>query len=155
MVVRIAVLWSAPARAILRAVFYCIQGVCRMSEIKYTAEHEWLKVEGDNVVVIGITEFAQDALGDLVFVDLPEVGRKVAKGDDFAVVESVKTAAEVYTPVTGEIVAVNDNLSGDPELIKKSMDDGWIAKIRMENPAEIASLMDRNAYDAFLKDQAH
>jgi glycine cleavage system H protein len=94
-------------------------------------------------------------LGDLVFVELPEVGRKVAKGDDFAVVESVKTAAEVYTPVTGEIVAVNDNLSGDPELIKKSVEEGWIAKIRMDDPAEIANLMDRAAYDKFLADQAH
>ncbi len=124
-------------------------------ELKYTSEHEWLKIEGGNVVVIGITEFAQDALGDLVFVELPEVGRKVKKGDDFAVVESVKTAAEVYTPVTGEIVAINDNLSGDPELIKKSMDAGWIAKIRMDDPAEIANLMDRAAYDAFLKTQGH
>lgn len=125
------------------------------SELKYTSEHEWLKVEGGNVIVVGITEFAQDALGDLVYVELPEVGRKVKKGDDFAVVESVKTAAEVYTPVTGEVVAVNDNLSGDPELIKKSMEDGWIAKIRMDNPAEIADLMDRAAYDAFLKAQGH
>lgn len=125
------------------------------SELKFTSEHEWLKVEGGNVIVVGITEFAQDALGDLVYVELPEVGRKVKKGDDFAVVESVKTAAEVYTPVTGEVVAVNDNLSGDPELIKKSMEDGWIAKIRMDNPAEIADLMDRAAYDAFLKTQGH
>ena len=125
------------------------------SELKYTSEHEWLKVEGGNVIVVGITEFAQDALGDLVYVELPEVGRKLKKGDDFAVVESVKTAAEVYTPVTGEVVAVNDNLSGDPELIKKSMEDGWIAKIRMDNPAEIADLMDRAAYDAFLKTQGH
>jgi glycine cleavage system H protein len=124
-------------------------------DLKYTSEHEWLKIEGGNVVVIGITEYAQDALGDLVFVELPEVGRKVSKGDDFAVVESVKTAAEVYTPVTGEIVAVNDNLSGDPELIKKSMDEGWIAKIRMDDPAEIANLMDRAAYDKFLADSAH
>lgn len=125
------------------------------SELKYTSEHEWLKVEGGNVIVVGITEFAQDALGDLVYVELPEVGRKLKKGDDFAVVESVKTAAEVYTPVTGEVVAVNDNLSGDPELIKKSMEDGWIAKIRMDDPAEIADLMDRAAYDAFLKAQGH
>ena len=87
--------------------------------LKYTSEHEWIKIEDGNVAVIGITQFAQDALGDLVYVELPEKGRKLTKGDDFAVVESVKTAAEVYTPVTGEIVAVNDNLSSDPELIKK------------------------------------
>lgn len=126
-----------------------------MSTMKYTSEHEWLKIENGNVAVIGITEFAHDALGDLVFVDLPQVGRQVAKGDHFAVVESVKTAAEVYTPVTGEIVAVNDNLSGDPELIKKSMDEGWIAKIRLTDPKEVEGLMDRAAYDEFLSKQDH
>jgi glycine cleavage system H protein len=77
------------------------------------------------------------------------VGRKLTKGEHFAVVESVKTAAEVYTPVAGEVVAVNDNLSGDPELIKKSFDDGWIAKIKLENPSELEGLMDRAAYDKF------
>lgn len=124
-----------------------------MAELKYTSEHEWLKVEGGDVAVVGITEYAQDALGDLVFVELPEVGRAVKKGEHFAVVESVKTAAEVYSPVEGEIVAINDNLSGDPELIKKSMDDGWIAKIKMKDPKQISSLMDRKAYDEFLKDK--
>ena len=121
--------------------------------LKYTKEHEWLKMEGDNVVVIGITAYAQDALGDLVFVELPEVGRKVGKGEDFAVVESVKTAAEVYSPVAGEIVAVNDNLSDDPELIKKSLEEGWIAKIKITNPKELEGLMDKAAYDEFLSTQ--
>lgn len=126
-----------------------------MSEnLKYTQEHEWIKVE-DGVAVIGITAYAQDALGDLVYVELPEKGRKVSKGDNFAVVESVKTAAEVYTPVSGEIVAVNDNLSGDPELIKKSMDEGWIAKIKMDNPSEIAGLMDKAAYTKFCENAGH
>lgn len=125
-----------------------------MSEnLKYTEEHEWLRIEDGNIAVIGITPFAQDALGDLVFVELPEIGRKVEKGDDFAVVESVKTAAEVYSPVTGEIISVNDNLSDDPELIKKSMDEGWIAKIRFETPEQLESLMDKDAYAAFLKEQ--
>ncbi len=124
-----------------------------MADLKYTSEHEWLKVEGGDVAVVGITEYAQDALGDLVFVELPEVGRAVKKGEHFAVVESVKTAAEVYSPVEGEVVAINDNLSGDPELIKKSMDDGWIAKIKMKDPKQIAGLMDRKAYDEFLKDK--
>jgi glycine cleavage system H protein len=123
--------------------------------MKYTSEHEWLKIEGGDVAVIGITAFAQDALGDLVYVELPEVGRKVAKGEDFAVVESVKTAAEVYSPVSGEIVAVNDNLSSDPELIKKSFEEGWIAKIKIKHNAEIESLMDKAAYEAFLKTQDH
>ena len=119
--------------------------------LKYTSEHEWVKIEDGDVAVIGITAYAQDALGDLVFVELPELGRKVGKGDNFAVVESVKTAAEVYTPVKGEVVAINDNLSGDPELIKKSMEEGWIAKIRMTDAAEIDGLMDKAAYDAYLK----
>ena len=121
--------------------------------LKYTREHEWLKLEGGNVAVIGITAYAQDALGDLVFVELPEVGRKVNKGEDFAVVESVKTAAEVYSPVAGEIVAVNDNLSGNPELIKKSLEEGWIAKIKVSNPKDLEGLMDKTAYDEFLSTQ--
>lgn len=125
------------------------------SNLKYTSEHEWIKIEDGNVAVIGITQFAQDALGDLVYVELPEKGRKVAKGDDFAVVESVKTAAEVYTPVSGEIVGVNDNLSSDPELIKKSLEEGWIAKIKMDDPGEIAGLMDKDAYAKFCEEQAH
>jgi len=123
-----------------------------MSDLKFTAEHEWIKME-DDVAVIGITAYAQDALGDLVYVELPEIGRKLNKGDDFAVVESVKTAAEVYTPVTGEIVAVNDNLSGDPELIKKSLEEGWIAKIRIEDASQLAELMDQAAYDDFCAKQ--
>ncbi|MBI4031919.1 MAG: glycine cleavage system protein GcvH [Proteobacteria bacterium] len=121
--------------------------------LKYTKEHEWLKLEGGNVAVIGITEYAQDALGDLVFVELPEIGRKVGKGDSFAVVESVKTAAEVYSPVSGEVAAINDNLSSDPELIKKSLEEGWIAKIKITNPADLEGLMDKAAYDEFLSKQ--
>lgn len=117
--------------------------------LKYTQEHEWLKIEDGNVAVLGITPYAQDALGDLVFVELPELGRKLTKGEHFAVVESVKTAAEVYTPVAGEVVAINDNLSGDPELIKKSLEEGWIAKIKLSDPAELEGLMDRAAYDKF------
>lgn len=124
-------------------------------EMKFTSEHEWIRVEDGGIAVIGITEYAQDALGDLVYVELPETGRTLEKGDHFAVVESVKTAAEVYTPVSGEIVAVNDNLSGDPELIKKSFAEGWIVKIRMSDPAEIAGLMDKAAYEKFCADAAH
>lgn len=117
--------------------------------LKYTPEHEWLKIEDGNIAVLGITAYAQDALGDLVFVELPELGRKLIKGEHFAVVESVKTAAEVYTPVAGEIVAINDNLSADPELIKKSLEEGWIAKIKLDNVADLDALMDRAAYDKF------
>ena len=121
-----------------------------MSDLKFTKDHECLSVEG-NVAVIGITEYAQHALGDLVYVELPKLGTAYKKGAHFAVVESVKTAAEVYTTVSGEIVSVNDALSGDPELIKKSFADGWIAKIKMTDAGEIAGLMDQAAYDAYLK----
>ena len=127
-----------------------------MSEtIKYTEEHEWIMIEDGDVAVIGITAFAQDALGDLVFVELPQTGRSLDKGEDFAVVESVKTAAEVYTPVSGEIVAINDNLTNDPELIKKSLEEGWIAKVKMSDPAQLAALMDKDAYDKFVEEQDH
>lgn len=123
------------------------------SELRYTKDHEVVRVENDNVAVLGITEFAQDALGDLVYVDLPEIGSKVGKGDDFAVVESVKTAAEVYSPVSGEVVAVNDKLSDDPEAIKVSLEEGWIAKIKMDDPAQLEDLMDKGAYDQFCEEQ--
>jgi len=122
-----------------------------MSDLKYTKDHEWMKMEGGDVAVIGITDYAQNALGDLVFVELPKIGKQIKKGEHFAVVESVKTAAEVYSPVSGEVVAINDNLSGDPELMKKSIDEGWIAKIRITDASEAAGLMDKAAYDAFLK----
>lgn len=119
--------------------------------MKFTKDHEWLKIEDGNVAVIGITDYAQNALGDLVYVELPKMGRQVKKGEHFAVVESVKTAAEVYTPVTGEVVSINDNLSGDPELLKKSIEEGWIAKIKMNNPEEVSAMLDKAAYDDFLK----
>lgn len=122
-----------------------------MSDLKYTKDHEWMKIEDGNVAVIGITDYAQNALGDLVFVELPKIGKQIKKGEHFAVVESVKTAAEVYSPVSGEVVAINDNLSGDPELMKKSMEEGWIAKIKITDASEAAGLMDKAAYEAFLK----
>lgn len=118
---------------------------------KFTKDHEVLFIEGDDVAVIGITEYAQDALGDLVFVELPEVGKSFNKGDDFAVVEFVKTAAEIYTPVTGDVVAINDKLSDDPEAIKVSLEEGWIAKIKITNSDELADLMDQASYDDYLK----
>lgn len=119
------------------------------AEEKYTKDHEVVRIEDGDIAVIGITAYAQDALGDLVFVELPETGKTLSKGDECAVVESVKTAAEVYTPVSGEIIAVNDNLSDDPEAIKISLDEGWIVKIKMTDPNEIAELMDSNAYKTF------
>lgn len=122
-----------------------------MSTLKFTRDHEWINLEGDDVAVIGITDYAQNALGDLVYVDLPKLGKQVRKGEHFAVVESVKTAAEVYTPVSGEIIAINDVLSSDPEGLRKSIEEGWIAKIKITNVDELSGLMDRAAYDDYLK----
>lgn len=121
-----------------------------MSDIKYTNDHEWLKVEGDTAWV-GITTYARHALGDLVFLELPEVGRKVSKGDDFAVVESVKAASEIYSPVAGEIVSVNDNLADNLDDLKEDIDKGWIVKVKMDNPADAAELMDKGAYDSYVE----
>lgn len=120
--------------------------------LKYTKAHEVVRVEDGDVAVLGITEYAQDALGDIVFVELPDVGATFSKGDDFAVVESVKTAAEVYTPVSGEIVAVNDRLSDEPEAIKISYEEGWIAKIKMSSSDELEELMDKAAYDKYISE---
>ena len=121
-----------------------------MSNVKYTNDHEWLKIEGDTAWV-GITTYARHALGDLVFLELPEVGRQVTKGDDFAVVESVKAASEIYTPVTGEIVEINEALQDNLDDLKEDLDKGWIVKVKMSNDAEAAELMDKSAYDSFVE----
>jgi glycine cleavage system H protein len=121
-----------------------------MSTVKYTKDHEWLKVDGDTAWV-GITTYARHALGDLVFLELPEVGRKVTKGDDFAVVESVKAASEIYSPVTGEIVEINEALQDNLDDLKEDIDTGWIVKVKMDNDAEAAELMDKPAYDEFVE----
>ncbi|MFP4313956.1 MAG: glycine cleavage system protein GcvH [Alphaproteobacteria bacterium] len=121
-----------------------------MAEMKYTKDHECVYVEGD-VAWVGITDYAREALGDLVYVELPDIGKKVGKGDDFAVVESVKTAAEVYSPVDGEVVEANDNMPDDLELIAKPLvDGGWIAKIKMDNTDQLSELMDEAAYKSYL-----
>lgn len=119
-----------------------------MSDMQYTNEHEWLKIDGDTAVV-GITTYARHALGDIVFLELPEIGRKVAKGEDFAVVESVKAASEIYAPVTGEITAINDNLPDNLDDLKEDLDKGWIVKIKMENPGEAGEYMDKAAYETY------
>ena len=117
--------------------------------IKYTPDHEWLNVDGDTAVV-GITHHAQDALGDVVFVDLPEVGKTFAAKDIAGVVESVKAAADVYMPVTGEITEVNEALRDDPSLANSDpMGAGWFFKVRLSNPAEIDALMDETSYTSF------
>lgn len=122
-----------------------------MSSMLFSKEHEYLIVEGD-VVTVGITDFAQQQLGDVVFVDLPAVGRKVTKGGDAAVVESVKAASDVYAPVSGEIVAVNDALADAPATVNEdALGAGWFMKIKMSDKGELAELMDQGAYDAYLK----
>ncbi len=118
--------------------------------VKFTKDHEWIKLEGSDVAVVGITEYAQHALGDLVFIELPKVGATYSKGAHFAVVESVKTAAEVYTPVTGEVVEVNEALESDFDLLK-SETEGWIAKFKITSSDELGGLMDEAAYQDYLK----
>ena len=118
--------------------------------MKFSKDHEWVTVEG-NVATIGITEHAQSQLGDVVFVELPKLGRKVAANESVAVVESVKAASEVYVPVSGEVVAVNDELSGDPALVNRAAEnDGWFMKVKLSSPSELDGLMDKAAYDAFV-----
>ena len=122
-----------------------------MSDLKYSKEHEWVRVEGD-VAVVGISDYAQAQLGDVVFVELPEVGKQVAKDGDAAVVESVKAASEVYAPLSGEVVEVNDALGDEPETVNSApTGDGWFFKIRMGDPSELDGLMDEAAYLEFVK----
>ncbi|MBI3350759.1 MAG: glycine cleavage system protein GcvH [Burkholderiales bacterium] len=120
--------------------------------IKYTPDHEWLEVHGDGTATVGITVHAQDALGDVVFVDLPEVGKTYAEKDVAGVVESVKAAADVYMPVDGEIVEVNEALRDDPALANTDpLKAGWFFKVKLSNPAQLDALMDSTAYDALLQ----
>ena len=123
-----------------------------MSALKYTKDHECIHVTGD-LAWIGITQYAQDALGDLVFIELPEIGKTVTKGADVAVVESVKTAAEVYSPVDGEVTEINEAMSDDLDLIKNPVNEnGWIVKVKVNDIASLESLMDQAAYDEYLKE---
>ena len=117
--------------------------------IKYTEDHEWVKVDGD-IAIVGITEHAQDALGDVVFVELPEVGKTYAQKDVAGVVESVKAAADVYMPVSGEVVDVNQALADEPSLANSDpMGAGWFFKVKLAKADEVAALMDEAAYKAF------
>jgi glycine cleavage system H protein len=119
--------------------------------VKYTQEHEWIRLEGSDATV-GITVHAQDALGDVVFVDLPEVGRSYAKGEVAGVVESVKAAADVYMPVTGEVTEVNEALRADPSLANSDpLGQGWFFKVKLAQPSEVDGLMDETAYGEFAK----
>lgn len=118
---------------------------------KFSKDHEWIRVEGD-IATIGITAHAQDQLGDVVFVEVPEVGRKVTAEEAVAVVESVKAASDVYSPVTGEVIEANGDLAGTPGLVNEDAEGkAWFFKVRLANPAELDALMDRAAYDDFAK----
>ncbi|MCO6390455.1 glycine cleavage system protein GcvH [Aliihoeflea aestuarii] len=119
-----------------------------MAQTYFTSDHEWIRVEGD-VATVGITNYAQEQLGDLVFVELPETGRAIAKGDTVVVVESVKAASDVYAPIAGEITEVNDTLSSDPALVNSAAESGgWLWKMKLTDAADLDGLMDRAAYDA-------
>jgi len=122
-------------------------------ELKYTEEHEWVKVEGD-IAIVGITDFAQNELSDIVYVELPEVGKNIKKGDVIATVEAVKTVADVYSPVSGEIIEVNEKLKDEPSIINNDpYGEGWIAKVKMENPEEINALLDHAAYKKLVEEE--
>ncbi len=122
-----------------------------MSTLRFSKDHEWVRVEGD-VAVIGITDYAQTQLGDVVYVELPELGRRVAQGKEAAVVESVKAASEVYAPISGEVVAINDALSGEPGKVNADpMGEGWFLKLRIADAKQLDGLMDEAAYNAFVE----
>ncbi len=118
---------------------------------RYTPDHEWVRLDGDTAL-IGISNYAQEQLGDIVFIELPETGKMLKKGDEFAVVESVKAASEVFAPIAGEVVETNDALTSDPEKVNASAEgDGWFLKLKLSDPGEFESLMDQEAYLAFLE----
>lgn len=122
-----------------------------MSEIRYSKDHEYVRIDGD-IAVVGISDYAQGQLGDVVFVELPQVGDTVAQGKEAAVVESVKAASEVYAPVSGEVVEVNGALEGAPATVNEDAEGaGWFMKLRLSNPGELDGLMTADAYAAFLK----
>jgi glycine cleavage system H protein len=122
-----------------------------MSVVRFTQEHEWIRVE-NGVGIVGITDYAQQQLGDVVFVELPAIGTDVGKGEQAAVVESVKAASEVYAPVSGEVVAVNEELADEPGRVNaEPMDGGWFLKIRLRDESELQSLLDEGAYQELLR----
>jgi glycine cleavage system H protein len=124
-----------------------------MSTTKYTPEHEWLRAEADGIVTVGITDFAQGHLGDLVYIQLPEVGKAMSKGEEAAVIESVKTAGEILMPAAGTIVEVNAELADEPGKVNEDpMGAGWFFKMKADNPGELNGFMDEAAYQAYIAD---
>lgn len=124
------------------------------AELRYAASHEWVRPEGNGVFTVGITEHAQELLGDMVFLDLPDEGDQIAMGDDIAVAESVKAASDVYAPITGEVVAVNEDLEDSPELVNSDpYGDGWMFKVKIEDESEVESLLDADGYAESIEDE--
>jgi glycine cleavage system H protein len=122
------------------------------TEFRYTREHEWVKVE-DDVCVVGVTDFAQSELGEVVFVELPEIGHMFDAGDELGTIESVKAVAEVYTPVAGEILEINDALRDDPQLLNEDPHgEGWLIKMRFSSSSDFEDLMDAEAYEAYTQE---
>jgi glycine cleavage system H protein len=121
--------------------------------IKYSEDHEWVDAKEDDLVVIGITDFAQEQLGDLVYVELPEVGDECTKGENISVIESVKAASDLVAPVSGSIIEVNSRLEDEPEIVTEdSMGEGWFIKVKLSDPSELDELMDEEAYNAFIEE---
>jgi len=119
------------------------------SELKYATSHEWVRNDGNGVVTVGITEHAQELLGDMVFVELPDVDDEINAGEDVAVAESVKAASDIYTPVTGKVLEVNENLEDSPELVNSdAFGDGWLFKVKLADENELNALLDAQGYEA-------
>ncbi|NNM81078.1 MAG: glycine cleavage system protein GcvH [Burkholderiales bacterium] len=125
------------------------------ANLKYTASHEWARREEDGTVTVGITDHAQGLLGDMVYVESPEIGRTVSRGEECAVVESVKAASDVYAPISGEIVAINEELDGSPEKINEDAYSAWMFRIQPSDPAELESLLDASSYENAVENEAH
>ncbi len=124
------------------------------SDLKYVASHEWIRVEGDGIVTIGITDHAQELLGDVVFIDLPEVGAELDSGDDAGVVESVKAASDIYAPLSGEVIAVNELLVDAPETVNSDFyGDGWFFKLKLSDIGELDDLLDADGYAALCESE--
>ena len=123
-------------------------------ELKYAHSHEWARLESDGTVIVGITDHAQDALGDIVFIELPESGTEVEVGAEIAVVESVKAASDIYSPVSGEIIEVNSALEDEPELVNGSpYEDGWLFSVKVSSSEDFSSLLDADGYQALVEDE--
>ena len=123
-----------------------------MSDLRFTEDHEWIRIEEDDVAVVGITDYAQDQLGELVFVELPEVGAELDQGDEGAVVESVKAAGELKSPVSGTVTEVNESLVEEPGQVNADpMNDGWFFRIRLRDASELDGLMEEAAYETYLE----